>query len=175
LINKRNQSKARPSASASGHSKADKKIVDVKGISLDLVRELARIAGEYNLSEVEVDPTGHVRVRRQMAGALAEVKMPGPLPALSLAPPPHVEATAEPGTFVTSPFVGTYYSAPSPEASPFVEVGQAVRKGQVVCIVEAMKLMNEIESESDGRVAEILVQNGEHVEYGQPLIRLIKG
>ena len=64
--------------------------------------------------------------------------------------------------------------APSPEAPSFVEVGQTVRKGQVVCIVEAMKLMNEIEAEADGKVEEILVKNGEHVEYGQHLIRVSK-
>jgi acetyl-CoA carboxylase biotin carboxyl carrier protein len=73
---------------------------------------------------------------------------------------------------VTSPFVGTFYRAPSPESPSFVEIGQAVKKGQIVCIVEAMKLMNEIESESDGKVAEILVKNGEHVEYGQKLFRI---
>jgi acetyl-CoA carboxylase biotin carboxyl carrier protein len=70
--------------------------------------------------------------------------------------------------------VGTFYSAASPEAAPFVEVGQTVRKGQVVCIVEAMKLMNEIESEADGKLVEILARNGEHVEYGQHLFRLAK-
>ena len=77
-------------------------------------------------------------------------------------------------TFISSPFVGTFYRAPSPEAPTFVDVGQAVRKGQVVCIVEAMKLMNEIEAESEGKIEEILVQNGEHVEYGQHLFRLSK-
>ena len=98
----------------------------------------------------------------------------------ALVPPPAAPAAGEKGapngqySYVSSPFVGTFYRAPSPDAAVFVEVGQSVRKGQVVCIVEAMKLMNEIESESDGRVAEILVQNGEHVEYGQPMIRLIK-
>ena len=80
----------------------------------------------------------------------------------------------EVGTLITSPFVGTFYRAPSPEAPPFVEVNQAVRKGQVVCIVEAMKLMNEIESEFDGKILEILVKNAEHVEYGQPLFRIEK-
>jgi acetyl-CoA carboxylase biotin carboxyl carrier protein len=92
---------------------------------------------------------------------------------IALTPP--VEAKpAEGGTFVSSPFVGTFYRAPSPDAPAFVEVGQTVRKGQVVCIVEAMKLMNEIEAEADGKVEEILVKNGEHVEYGQHLIRVSK-
>jgi acetyl-CoA carboxylase biotin carboxyl carrier protein len=84
------------------------------------------------------------------------------------------EGPAESGVLLTSPFVGTFYRAPAPEAPPFVEVGQNVRKGQVVCIVEAMKLMNEIESEFDGKILEILVKNAEHVEYGQSLFRIEK-
>jgi acetyl-CoA carboxylase biotin carboxyl carrier protein len=70
---------------------------------------------------------------------------------------------------VTSPIVGTFFRAPSPEADPFVETGSKVKKGQVLCIVEAMKLMNEIESEVDGVVIKILVDNGQPVEYGEPL------
>jgi acetyl-CoA carboxylase biotin carboxyl carrier protein len=95
-------------------------------------------------------------------------------PPITLAPPPPVEGAPAPGTFISSPFVGTFYPAPSPEAASFVEVGDTVRKGQVVCIVEAMKLMNEIEAEADGKVVEILARNGEHVEYGQSLLRLAK-
>ena len=73
------------------------------------------------------------------------------------------------GNVVKSPMVGTFYSKPSPDAEPFVEVGQVVKKGQTLCIIEAMKLMNEIESEFDGVVKEILVKDGEVVEYGKPL------
>ncbi len=146
------------------------------GIDLDAVRELARIATELNLSEVEADPSGRIRVRRRLGRRIVEAKHhePGSRPPISLAPPPPVEGAPEPGTFITSPFVGTFYRAPSPEAPAFVEVGDTVRKGQVVCIVEAMKLMNEIEAEADGKVVEILARNGEHVEYGQSLIRLAK-
>jgi acetyl-CoA carboxylase biotin carboxyl carrier protein len=144
------------------------------GIDLDTVRQLAQIAADMNLSEVEADPSGRIRVRRRVGRrAVAEVK-PSARPPISLAPPPPIEGAAEPGTFITSPFVGTFYRAPSPDAASFVEVGESVRKGQVVCIVEAMKLMNEIEAEADGKVVEILAKNGEHVEYGQPLIRLAK-
>ena len=75
---------------------------------------------------------------------------------------------------VESPMVGVFYRASQPGAPAFVDVGQAVRKGQVVCIVEAMKLMNEIEAESEGKIEEILVENGAHVEYGQHLFRLSK-
>jgi len=157
--------KAKPSLSASG-------------IDYDTVRELARIATEFNLAEIEADPTGHVRVRRDAGGAAVAaderivVRPPAPLGHVG---PAAVEAApAADGTFISSPFVGTFYRSPSPESNAFVEVGQSVRKGQVVCIVEAMKLMNEIEAEADGVVAEILVQNAAHVEYGQHLFRLTK-
>jgi acetyl-CoA carboxylase biotin carboxyl carrier protein len=79
---------------------------------------------------------------------------------------------AESGQVVTSPFVGTFYRSPSPDQPSFVEVGSVVKKGQPLCIIEAMKLMNEIESELSGKVVEILVQNGQPVEFGQALFRL---
>ncbi len=84
-------------------------------------------------------------------------------------PPPIVQQKL---VEVPSPMVGTFYRAPAPNESPFVEVGDRVRSGQTVCIIEAMKLMNEIETEVSGQVVEILVQNGEPVEYGQPLLRI---
>jgi acetyl-CoA carboxylase biotin carboxyl carrier protein len=101
---------------------------------------------------------------------------PPPAPAPSAAPPPPAPA-ARPAedkkTFtVNSPFVGTFYRSASPDSPPFVDVGQVVKKGQVLCIVEAMKLMNEIEAEQPGRLIEVLVQNGSPVEYGEPLFRL---
>ena len=148
---------------------------DGTGIDFESVRELARIAAEFDLAEVEADGSGHVRVRRGGGGSIeAAPAMSGPRPislTAAAAPAAPVEAA---GTFISSPFVGTFYRAPSPEAPSFVDVGQSVRKGQVVCIVEAMKLMNEIEAESEGKIEEILVQNGEHVEYGQHLFRLGK-
>jgi acetyl-CoA carboxylase biotin carboxyl carrier protein len=161
------------SAKSSAVKPAAKKIDSA--IDLETVRELARIIGEFGLSEVEADPSGRVRVRREIGGgggAGPVVMAPPPPIALASAPPPESAGAAEAGQFITSPFVGTFYRAPSPEAANFVEAGASVRKGQVVCIVEAMKLMNEIESESDGKIAEILVKNGEHVEYGQKLFRI---
>src|SRR5262245_1717166 len=118
------------------------------GIDFESVRELARIAAEFDLAEVEADGSGHVRVRRGGGGAVEYAVAPsGPRP-IAIAPAAAAGAPAEAaGTFISSPFVGTFYRAPSPEAPSFVDVGQAVRKGQVVCIVEAMKLMNEIEAE----------------------------
>jgi acetyl-CoA carboxylase biotin carboxyl carrier protein len=80
----------------------------------------------------------------------------------------------EDGYIVTSPIVGTFYTASSPEANPFVSVGTKVKKGDVLCIIEAMKLMNDIESEVDGTIVEILVENEQMIEYGQPLFKIQK-
>jgi oxaloacetate decarboxylase alpha subunit len=145
---------------------------------LATVRELAEIATEFDLAELEVDPCGGIRiVRRQAGGGAGTAAAPAAPPLPPPVPSPAVEKTEKPiesGVLLTSPFVGTFYRAPAPEAPPFVEVGQNVRKGQVVCIVEAMKLMNEIESEFDGKILEILVKNAERVEYGQSLFRIEK-
>jgi acetyl-CoA carboxylase biotin carboxyl carrier protein len=81
-------------------------------------------------------------------------------------------AADENGVYVTSPFVGTFYRSPSPDSDPFVEVGDEIVVGQVLCIVEAMKLMNEIEAETAGTVIEVLVENGKPVEYGDKLFRI---
>ena len=119
-------------------------------------------------------------LKLQMSTGDGEVKVvaapAAPLPAAPLpagpAPAPFKEETeeaAKPGKVVESPLVGTFYAAPAEDAEPFVTVGSAVKKGQTLAIVEAMKLMNEIESDYDGTVAEILVENGQPVEYGQPL------
>ncbi len=107
-------------------------------------------------------------------GTLPAGPAPAPAPAAE-APAPLKEETeeaAKPGKIVESPLVGTFYAAPAEDAEPFVTVGSAVKKGQTLAIVEAMKLMNEIESDYDGTVAEILVENGQPVEYGQPLFRI---
>jgi acetyl-CoA carboxylase biotin carboxyl carrier protein len=112
------------------------------------------------------------------APVVAVAPAPPPLaaaPAAAAAPKAEAKAEAKPGVLVSSPFVGTFYRAPSPDAPPFVEVGAKVKKGQTLCIVEAMKLMNEIESEADGTVAEILVQNATPVEFGEPLFRIVPG
>jgi acetyl-CoA carboxylase biotin carboxyl carrier protein len=144
-------------------------------LDFDAVRELARIASEFDLSEVETDPSGRIRVARRVerGGGVAPVVSAAPA-GLSLIPAPAAEKADESAAMITSPFVGTFYRSPSPDAASFVEVGQTIRKGQVVCIVEAMKLMNEIESDLDGKVLDVLVKNGAHVEYGQPLFRIEK-
>jgi acetyl-CoA carboxylase biotin carboxyl carrier protein len=153
--------------------------VAVEDSALARVRELARIATEYDLGEIEFDPSGKIRISRMRASAASAAHAPlvsAPAAAPVASAPALVKAPVEDdnAAYVTSPFVGTFYRSPSPEAASFVEVGGGVRKGQVVCIVEAMKLMNEIESEVDGKVLEVMVSNGEHVEYGQKLLRIAK-
>jgi acetyl-CoA carboxylase biotin carboxyl carrier protein len=96
--------------------------------------------------------------------------LPGAAPVAPMAPAAAPEAAQVPsGHVVTSPMVGTFYRAPSPGAAPFVNVGDTVKEGQTVCIIEAMKLLNEIECDKAGVIKEILVENGQAVEYGQPL------
>jgi len=85
---------------------------------------------------------------------------------------PVSKAETESGQFVTSPFVGTFYRAPSPDVDPYVQVGQVIKKGQVLCIIEAMKLMNEIESDFDGKLVEIYSENGQPVEFGEKLFKI---
>ena len=150
-------------------------------IDLKLVRDLARLANEFDLEEIEVSPDGHVRIARGSArpeAAPPRALFPTHAPPMALVPPepaePRAPAADANAIIISSPFVGTFYRAASPDRDAFVEIGQTVRKGQVVCIVEAMKLMNEIEAEADGKLVEILVKNGQHVEYGQALFRLAK-
>ena len=152
------------------------------GFDLKLLRDLARIANEYDLESVELRQDGGICITRVPASAQrmapaqlshSPLSMLPPAPAPS-GPAPEAVKLVDDAIVITSPFVGTFYRAASQEASAFVEVGQMVRKGQVVCIVEAMKLMNEIEAEADGKLIEVMVKNGGHVEYGQPLFRLEK-
>ena len=167
-----------PVAAAKKASSAsrEKCACECQPVDLERLRDLAEIATEFDLAEIDVDACGGVRVVRRAAGAPASVAapLPAPPPVQLVASAEKTAMPAETGAIITSPFVGTFYRAPAPEAPPFVDVGQNVRKGQVVCIVEAMKLMNEIESEFDGKLLEILVKNAEHVEYGQPLFRIEK-
>ncbi len=122
-----------------------------------------------------VAPLSYVAAPAPLA-PLTPVPAPMPAPAApaaaSAASAPSAAVEQKPGVIVTSPFVGTFYRAPSPESPPFVEVGAVIKKGQVLCIVEAMKLMNEIEAEIPGKIAEILVQNATPVEFGEPLFRI---
>ena len=149
-----------------------------------MLKRLIRMVEESDIEELEVDRpfVGRVRIvrrrSREVPMALAPpavsvaVATPPP-PAPSEAPAPSVAPatpTRDPGLVaIVAPMVGTFYAAPAPGAKPYLSVGDAVSVGQVVCIVEAMKLMNEVQSEVSGRVLEVKVENGQAVEYGQEL------
>ena len=139
-------------------------------LNLDQLRELIQLLEDSNLTEIEVQhDDDRIRLRREpVAVAAAPVAVASP-PAGTESPVPAPEDDAH---YVTSPFVGTFYRSPSPEAGPFVELGDAISPGQILCIVEAMKLMNEIEAEVAGKIVEILVEDGKAVEYGDRLFRI---
>ncbi len=118
-------------------------------------------------------PSPHLAAPVQMSAAAAPAAVAAPsAPASASAAETSASST---GHVLTSPIVGTFYSAPSPDAQPFVRVGDRVKKGQVLCIVEAMKLMNEIESDLEGTISEIFPKNGQPVEYGEPLFAIAEG
>jgi acetyl-CoA carboxylase biotin carboxyl carrier protein len=146
-------------------------------MDLRKIKTLIDLVQQSGIAELEITE-GEERVRISRSGtpavapAVAPVAMPAtaaPAPATAAA----AEAVAEPavpeGEELKSPMVGTFYRAASPGAKPFVDVGQSVKAGDTVCIIEAMKLLNEIEADRDGVIKAILVENGQPVEYGQPL------
>ena len=143
--------------------------------ALRLIEEMLQVMEQRGLSELEMEYEGlRVRLKRGHPASQVVESSLGALPLPSSLPPPPLPPTHEEGgrVLIKSPMVGTFYRAPAPEAPAFVEIGQDVEIGQVVCIIEAMKLMNEIKAEVAGRVAEVLVENGAPVEYGQPLFTL---
>jgi len=144
-------------------------------LPLDQLQSLLKTLEEGGASEFEYEDD-KVRVKVAMArGQAPIVSSGGVAPALGASPAaPRVEAADPNVVFVTSPFVGTFYKAPSPEAEPFVAVNGSVKKGQTLCIIEAMKLMNEIEAEFAGTVLEVLVDSGKSVEFGQKLFKIKK-
>ena len=142
-------------------------------MDLRKLKKLIDLVQESGIGELEITE-GEERVRISRAGANAPVVMASQAPMAMVtgpgAAPAAPEAPAAPtGHTLKSPMVGTFYRSPSPGAPSFIEVGQVVTKGQTLCIIEAMKLMNEIESDAAGTVKAILVENGQPVEYGQPL------
>ncbi len=142
-------------------------------MNLDEIRKLIDLLKDTDVSEIQIEKEGvKLRLRRERllsSYGLVEATMKEKQPAQGKEVS-DVEPDDSSHLFtVTSPIVGTFYRASSPDAEPFVEVGSRVQKGQVLCIIEAMKLMNEIESEVDGVVVRILVENGQPVEYGEPL------
>jgi acetyl-CoA carboxylase biotin carboxyl carrier protein len=156
-------------------------------VNMDELRELIALLRDNGLAELELEREDfRVRLRRETTpvsgdhGAAFPVRnqvAPDAAPAVSPAPPPpptgsHAPAAASEDQnlhIIPSPFVGTFYRSPSPSAEPFVKIGTSVEPQTVVCIIEAMKLMNEIQAEASGEVVKIYVENGQPVEYGQPL------
>jgi acetyl-CoA carboxylase biotin carboxyl carrier protein len=152
------------------------------------VDALAELLRRHELSELEVEEGGvRIYIRRggdapvvhHAAAPLAHpVHTPASPTTAAASAPAHASSTDTGDgnvAYVTSPFVGTFYRSPSPDTAPFVDVGTRIKKGQVICIVEAMKLMNEIESEIEGSIVQILVENGQAVEYGEPLFKIKVG
>jgi len=156
-------------------------------MDLRKLKTLIDLVSASNISELEItEAEGKVRIVKSDGASAAHAApaavvpvvtmpaaapMPAPAPAAAAAAPAASAAEQEQagGHTVTSPMVGTFYRAPSPDAKPFVEVGSQVQQGQTLCIIEAMKILNEIESDKAGTVSRILIENGNPVEYGQPL------
>lgn len=155
-------------------------------MNVDEIRELIKLATETGIAELEVQ-RGQDRVRiRRAAFTSHEITVGGPTPSTPAAaasasvpaasfeaPREHTEPPADPNlVLVKSPIVGTFYESPSPDAPPFVRVGERVQPGHVLCIIESMKLMNEIEAEMAGVIETQLVRNGQPVEYGEALFAI---
>ena len=148
--------------------------------TIECVEALAKIVKDNDLGRIKISID-------ELDIVIEAKKCPPPMPAMGMpampavaaaavaaAPAPAAEAAPEAvsGNIVTSPIIGTFYAAPSPDKPPFVKVGDTVNAGDVVCIIESMKLMNEINCEFSGKVAEIYVNNGEPVEFGQKIMRI---
>lgn len=141
------------------------------GIDQQLIRDLAEILNDTNLSEIEIEQDDlRVRVSRQIAAApLQPVQTYQAPPAAAQSQEAPASAVENGKNTVPSPMVGTVYLAPAPGARPFIEIGQSVKEGQTLLIVEAMKTMNQIPSPRSGVIKAILVEDGQPVEYGEPL------
>lgn len=143
----------------------------VMQVDLKLVRQLAELLDETALSEIEVEEGGRkIRVARTVTGVAVATPVAAPVPAPVAAPvAPAAPVGDHPGT-VKSPMVGTAYLTPEPDAAPFVTVGSAVKEGDTLLIIEAMKVMNPIVAPRGGKVTQILVGSGQPVEFDQPLV-----
>ena len=144
---------------------------------IDYIEKLAKIIADNELTEISLeDGDQAITIRKDLAEvittAAAPVAAPAPVVCQTTvnAPAAEVEKEVPKGKAITSPMVGTFYAAPAPDADPFVEIGKTITEGDVVCIVEAMKLMNEIKAECSGKVTQICVKNGDPVEFGQVLM-----
>ena len=144
----------------------------------DEIRRMLDIMDEHGLEEFELEQQGvRVRLRKRPVGAVprrvdAVAEAAARSPAEPIADPAGDQVAAEGLVLVKSPIVGTFYRAPEPDADPFVDVGSLVRKGQTLCIIEAMKLMNEIDAELDGEIVTVFVESGQPVQYGDTLFAI---
>ncbi len=150
-------------------------------MDLNLIRKLVKLVDSSEVTDLEIEENGtRVKIAKKIRGiqAVAQPQILSPSQPVSQQPPsfkepeekaPVKEETKEKLHEIHSPIVGTFYRAPAPDADPYVQVGDTVSQGSVLCIVEAMKLMNEIESDISGKIVKILVENGKPVEYNQPL------
>lgn len=146
--------------------------VKIKGqnmkFDIDYIEKLTKVLTDSSLTEISVEDGDQAVTIRKESNAVATVAAS---PVISSVTDNAVKQTeSHKGKAITSPIVGTFYSAPSPDSEPFVKIGQEIEKGTKVCIIEAMKLMNEIESEFDGKITEICVSDGQPVEFGQVLM-----
>jgi acetyl-CoA carboxylase biotin carboxyl carrier protein len=163
-------------------------------MNVDVIKQILELMREHDLAEFELEQDGlKVRVRKQ--GSTPVFTLPAPtLPAMSVVPAAVPALSAAGGAtplasaagsidaitdeeslelaVITSPIVGTFYRSPDPSSPPFVDVGQTIQKGQTLCIIEAMKLMNEIESEYEGQVVKVYVENGQPVQYGERMFAI---
>ena len=144
-------------------------------MNLEFIQKLADLVADKNLGEITVqngDSTITVKGKKAAAQTVVESLPVAAAAAPLAAPAPEAKAAAPAGKFVKAPIVGTFYAASAPDQPPFVKVGDQIKKGDVLFIIESMKLMNEVQSEIEGTVAEIRVGNGEAVEYDQPILRV---
>jgi len=144
-------------------------------MNLKEIKEILELVKGSDISEIEVARgEDRLRIRRGVPAEIRPAPAPAaPAPAPAAAPPAREPAAPRANVKeIVSPIVGTFYRAPAPDAAPFVEVGSRVVKGQVLCIIEAMKIMNQIESDVTGTVTAILVENAQPVAYGQPLFHI---
>jgi acetyl-CoA carboxylase biotin carboxyl carrier protein len=151
-------------------------------VDLRTIRRLVQLMARYDLTAIDLgDGASRIRLRRRGGDAAS----PGPMATLPVAPatmpaaarpatsePLSIAGPGEPGVAIESPMVGTFYSASTPESPPFVEVGSPVRADTIVCVIEAMKVFTDIPAGVGGTITEVLVKNGQAVEYGQPLFRV---
>ena len=146
-------------------------------MNLKEIKEMIQLMNENGLSEFEMEKDGlKVRLRKGAGGSVEPSIIYETRPAAAARPAENggkeAPQAAAKGAQIKSPMVGTFYSSPAPDAASFVQVGSTVEVGQVICIIEAMKLMNEIKAEVRGKITEVLVNNGDPVEFGQSLFRI---